>query len=343
MKEYDVIIVGAGPAGLRCAEILGQSDKKVLLLEKKTETGPKVCAGGITPKSLRLMDIPQYLFETEIRQASLVGPHSNTFSNHTKEPFLWIINRKTFGKWQQEKLEGTQVEVMNSALVTNIEKGYVEVNKSTKYGYQYLVGADGASSKVRRFLGLPVKKQLITYQYLIPTEGISNSLEIHVDNRYFRSGYAWIFPHKSYLTVGCLADPRHVSPQKLKTRFHSWLNKKGFDISHATYQSFPISYDYRGYRFGNILLAGEAAGLASGLTGEGIYEALASGEEAARLILDPGHVDKKMQVLLHYKKKQDNFLQLLHSAGPLRQTIFNLFIYLMNNKRFNRKATEGFS
>ncbi len=342
MKQYDVIIVGAGPAGLRCAEILGKSEKKVLLLEKKPETGPKVCAGSITRKSLEIMEIPHNLFEFEINKAKIVGPKSEFTTRYEKDSFAFMINRKTFGQWQQKKLKGTKVEVMTSALVTNIEKGHIEINRKTKFGYQYLVGADGAYSKVRRFLNLPVKKRLITFQYLIPAKE-SQQFEIYMDSRYFRSGYGWIFPHDGYLSVGCLADPNHFSPQILKANFHRWLKEKGFDISHASYQSYPITYDYRGYRFGNIFLAGEAAGFVSGLTGEGIYAALVSGEEIARMILDPSHTEENIRVVLHYKKVQDNFLWLLHVAGPLRQIIFNTILYLMNNKRFNRKVTNGFS
>jgi len=342
MEQYDVIIVGAGPAGLRCAEILGHSEKKILLLEKKPEIGTKVCAGCITRKLPKIMDIPKSLFEFEINKTKVVGPNSAFTTRYLKEAFAFMINRKAFGQWQQKKLNGTQVKVMTSTLVTNIEKEYVEVNRSTKFGYHYLVGTDGAYSKVRRYLNLPVAKRLITFQYLIPSEKTSR-FEIHMDNRYFQSGYGWVFPHSDHLAVGCLADPRHVSPQKLKVRFHNWLTENDFDISNAIYQSFPVAYDYRGYRFGNIFLAGEAAGMASGLTGEGIYAALASGEDVARLILNPHHPDEKIQSVLHYKKVQDNFLRLLHVAGPLRQIIFNTILYLMNNKRFNNKVTDGFS
>ena len=48
MDHYDVVVVGAGPAGLRCGTILAKSGAKVLILERKLHTGDKVCAGGIT-------------------------------------------------------------------------------------------------------------------------------------------------------------------------------------------------------------------------------------------------------------------------------------------------------
>ncbi len=341
MKHYDVIIVGAGPAGLRCAEILSQSDKTVLLLEKKAETGPKTCAGGLTRKTLKLMDIPDELIELKINKAKTAGPHSVYVSPEGKAPFAFMIDRRRFGQWQEQKLTGTPVEIRHNTLVTNITKNYVEINRKERIVYQWLVGADGSTSKVRRFLNLPTEKQLVTFQYLIPSG--ETRFEVHLNNRYFRSGYGWIFPHNGYLAAGCLADPQKVPVQTLRKGFRHWLQKEGFDLSGAVYQSFPINYDYRGHRFGNVFLAGDAAGLASGLTGEGIYAALLSGEETAHSILQSGYSNQNMESLLHYKKVQERFLALLHSAGPFRQLIFQSIFFLLHNKNFNRKVTNGFS
>ena len=54
MEKYDVVIIGAGPAGLKCAEILAKNNKKVLVLEKNKNIGKKVCAGGLTMKDFEL-------------------------------------------------------------------------------------------------------------------------------------------------------------------------------------------------------------------------------------------------------------------------------------------------
>ncbi len=51
MKDkYDVVIIGAGPAGLSCAKPLQKSGKSILLVEKNDKIGPKICAGGLTTK-----------------------------------------------------------------------------------------------------------------------------------------------------------------------------------------------------------------------------------------------------------------------------------------------------
>jgi len=71
MKQYDVIIFGAGPAGLMCAEILSKSDKSVLVLEKNEIFGDKVCGGGLTRKATELLDIPDDIFEHKITRTAV--------------------------------------------------------------------------------------------------------------------------------------------------------------------------------------------------------------------------------------------------------------------------------
>lgn len=91
--------------------------------------------------------------------------------------------------------------------------------------------------------------------------------------------------------------------------FKYWLKKNKIDTTGGIYQSFPINHDYRGYKFKNIFLAGDAGGFASGLTGEGIYQAFVSGEEVAKLILDPEYKPKKIEKLLRIKKRHDFLLK----------------------------------
>ncbi len=63
MNFFDIIIIGAGPAGLQCAKFLGNSKFQVLLLEKNKEIGPKVCAGGLTFKDIEYLKLPESLLD----------------------------------------------------------------------------------------------------------------------------------------------------------------------------------------------------------------------------------------------------------------------------------------
>jgi len=340
-KVYDVIIVGAGPAGLRCAEILGQSDLSVLLLEKNAKMGQKVCAGGITRKDLAILDLPDEVIEHKVTRTA-VHSRNNSSSANAPKPFVFTLSREVLGEWQRQQLKKTNVEVLTEAKVTEISKVWVLVNGEAKYGYKYLVGAGGVSSIVRRYLKIPTEKRLIGIQYLIPSKE-EPSLGIFMDAKLFKAWYAWKFPHKDHIAVGCCADPKLMPPAELKKNFSTWLDKKGFDTTNAQYQSWPISYDYRGYKFGNTFLVGEAAGLASGFTGEGIYQSLTSGDTVARTILDSKYESKAMDDVLNYNKIQNRIMKFLYYAGPFRGMFHGLAIMALNNKRIKAKINSGFS
>lgn len=341
MQAFDVIIVGAGPAGLRCAEILGESDLSVLLLEKNAKMGQKVCAGGITRKDLAIIDIPDKVIEHKVAETAVHSPKRSSSAN-APEPFVFTLSREVLGEWQCKQLDHTNVEVMSGTRVTEVNEESVLVNGKITFGYRYLVGADGVSSIVRRYLKIPTEKRLIGIQYLIPSDR-KPKLEIFMDSKLFKAWYAWIFPHESHIAVGCCADPKLMPPADLKKNFKIWLDRKGFDISKAKYESWPISYDYRGYKFGKRFLIGEAAGLASGFTGEGIYQALASGDTVARTILDKNYHSSAMDDVLKYNKIQNRIMKFLYKAGPFRGMFHELVVKALNNESIKQKINTGFS
>ncbi len=341
MKQFDVIIVGAGPAGLQCAKILGKSDLKVLLLEKDKSFGNKVCAGGITRKDLDILDLPDSIIEHKITHTAI---HSRKRSNDTivPDPFVFTVNRNELGAWQREQLKTSGVEVLTNSKVTSIEKGHLIVNGSSTFGFKYLVGSDGVNSIVRKHLQIPTEKLLIGIQYNIPGK-FDPKLEIFMDSKLFGSWYAWIFPHRGSIAVGAVCDPKMMSSKLLKDNFHVWIKQKGLDISNATYSSWPISYDYRGIRFDNTFLAGEAAGLASGFTGEGIYQSLVSGETVAKTILDKNHNSKEFVAVLKYNSIQNKIMKTLSKAGPLRGPIQETIVMALNNPAIQKRINRSFS
>ncbi|MDD3006814.1 MAG: hypothetical protein PHX30_04505 [Candidatus Pacebacteria bacterium] len=109
--------------------------------------------------------------------------------------------------------------------------------------------------------------------------------------------------------------------------------KNDVDVSDGTCQGYAINYDYRGYRFDNIFLAGDAAGFASGPTGEGIYPALVSGTAVAKTIMNANYEAKEITALLQTKKIQNKAMDVIIKMGPLRNVFFVLLIQALKDKR----------
>ncbi len=255
------------------------------------------------------------------------------------KPFVYTIDRKNLGQWQLNKLKDTDVKVRTNAKVTEIKKNTITINGSEKVKFKYLVGADGSSSIVRRFLGLETNDLDMAIQYIIPTKKYKK-FEIFFDSELFHSWYAWIFPHKNYVSIGCGSDPNYLSSKELTDNFNKWLKKNNIDVSEGEYQAHPINFDYQGYKFENIFLVGDAAGLASGFTGEGIYPALISGEEVAKMIIDKKYVSDKMDELLRTKKLHNRILNFLEKSGPIRKIEYELLGLMLKSKLIDKQLIK---
>lgn len=341
MDNYDVIIIGGGPAGLKCAEVLGKAGKNVLLLEKKAIFGEKLCAGGLTMKDMEVLSLPDSVIEHYISRAVI---HSKRQQAETlaPKPFLFTVNRKELGAYQGSLLDDLKVDVKMNSNVKAIVKNKVILKDGREYGYKFLVGAEGYSSVVRKHLNLPVQKKLIGFQYTIPKPDVDPVLQIFLDARRFKTWYAWIFPHRKSIAVGFCCDPTKANHQKMKAKFQDWLDLNNIDPGSAILESFPVACDYRGYRFNNVFLVGEAAGLASGLTGEGIYQSLVSGQEVANMILDPGYRSHSLEEVFKYNRVLKRVMLLFKIAGPIRGLIYEFFISLMNRKWLKDKINSHF-
>jgi geranylgeranyl reductase len=345
MEKYDVIIVGGGPAGLKCAETLKSTNLKVLLLEKDPVFGDKLCAGGLTANDLKILDIPDEIIEHKISETSMCSP-KRVSSTHAQAPFLYTVNRKQLGTWQRSLLDNVKnITVLTNARVTRIDDTGVTLMDATRYSYKHLVGADGHASLVRKYLKIPVEKKIIGIQYNIPRNPVTPRLEIHLDAKLFKAWYAWIFPHKDSIAVGCCSDPKVLPPKQLTQNFHKWLRKIGIDHSGLKLHTYPISYDHRGLRFknGKVFLIGEAAGMACGLTGEGIYQSMVSGQEAANMILDPNHKSELMRKVLKYNSIQNRIMHLFLVSGTLRNILHELLLMAMNNARIKKFIRSSYS
>lgn len=343
MKEnyYDTVIVGAGPAGLNCAYHLSKQNKSILLLEKNNMIGPKVCAGGLLNHDLKYLKLSRSILDHKFNEILLHTPFNKTKIKIDK-PFIYTIDRKNFGQWQLKKIKNTSVKIKSGSRATEIKKNSLTINRSEEIKFKHLVGADGSNSIVRKYLGLDVKKLGVGIQYIIPTKKYKQ-IEFFFDSNLFFWGYAWIFPHGNYASVGVSYSPKHVNSIKTNKNFKIWLKNNKIDISNGEFQTYPLNMDFQGYKFSNVFLVGDAAGLVSPFTGEGIYQALISGEEVAKIILDRTYVPEKLNEIIKTNKTHERLTDFFRESGKFRKIEYELIAFLLKSKFIAKQFVNLFS
>lgn len=316
--KYDLIIVGGGPGGLACAASAARAGLKTLVLERKNEIGPKVCAGGITWNGLMRM-VPAELAERSFPVQHLRTPWQLA-TIRSATPIVATINRRTLGQEMAKQAGEAGAEIRTGYRLSAIAgptltcEGMASRRREVIHA-DFVVGADGSSSLVRRSLGISSAELGVGINYQLPGEHLE--MQWHLDARRFGSGYAWIFPHRCSVSIGAYVDGRCLSGKVLKKNLLAWADAQGYPLHQHRASAELINFDYQGYRFGNTFLIGDAAGLASGLTGEGIYSAIISGEAVAEILAGKASGATRMSRLIRNHGRHRRMVELLNRSPCL--------------------------
>jgi len=296
-KFYDVIVVGAGPAGATAAFFLAEAGKNVLVLEKETLPRYKTCGGGISLRFLK--DVFPFSFdevvETDARAMTYTfGRYAVTIP--VKSGVIGMVMRDQF---DAHIMRHSRAVLRQEVSVHNIrevsDKVIVKTTQGERFECNYLIGADGANSMVARTLNLRPDRDLVA------------AIEVEVEvpqtvfSRYARRpvfifgelklGYLWIFPKSDHLSVGIAA--LHPRRGELQAKLKEVMQRFNITLNDAQLHGHPIPLYTRREPIATTrtLLVGDAAGLVDPLSGEGIRYAIKSAQIASQTILN-GHPER---------------------------------------------------
>lgn len=299
---YDVIVIGAGPAGLMAARRTAEKGAHVLVLEKDGKLGLKPCAEGSDASIFGIAGISfdNSLVSNAITSASVFPPDEGKgikiFGNYKG----YIINKSTFlGAMACKAVEaGASLQLQSEVEKIDVAKNtlyYKRKGEHKEAAFDYIVGADGTDSIVSRTYGFDNGDYsvLSAMQYTMVNCRIPerDMIRIYLGNKVAPSGYLWIFPKNEYLThVGLGAS----------TNAKLYLDK--FIESHTDFFGsasivaeggglIPVGGQTKEIVKGNAILCGDSAGQVIPITGEGIRPALAAGSMAGEAIIQAMSAD----------------------------------------------------
>ncbi len=292
--DYDVIVAGLGPAGANAAYHLGCAGIRTLALEKKIMPRHKTCAGGIPAKVVDLLDFDfSAAIEQEIKSAVVSFRQMKSVEMPREDNLGYVVNRSVFDHLLALRAgnAGAIISEGESVRMVAERDHMIEVgtNRDT-YRCRALIGADGAQGATAGILGCSAPPASIGLEVYVPYEHALIRDHVHKLGFYFGylpDGYGWIFPRREDASIGIGIPMKYARRARgLLADFLEALGLPGNLAAQAKGHALPLfsPLTRRPFCRGNILLAGDAASFVDPVTGEGIYWALKSGEEAARAI-----------------------------------------------------------
>jgi geranylgeranyl reductase family protein len=282
---YDLVVVGAGPAGATCARAAALAGLRVLLLDKARFPRAKPCAGALSCQALHQLDLPlpENLVEREFTGGRL-WYKDRCIEAHKPYRAGVLVRRERFDAWLVEQAAAAGAEVRLGQAVRSVADNNGRVLARTAddtLSGRFLVVAEGASGRLKTAVRPPDRPRDYTFCVCADIESPEAMGDVPMDIRFgiARAGYGWVFSRRGEVSIGIGEQgDRLTNPVAL---MHALLAANGFPATtRLVGHKIPMGGVPRRVAAGRILLAGDAAGFADAILGEGIAYALASGRLA---------------------------------------------------------------
>lgn len=304
-KFHDVLVVGAGPAGQNAAYNLAKAGISVCLIDGDKLPKSKVCGGALRSTVVRrfpyLEQIIKNITLAVIRKATVYSPKSYKVTASPDHDLVFLISRFDFSRALLKLCQEAGVEQCFGQRVRRIvrekESMTAFLHSGEKIKAKAVIGCDGVNSLVARELDLNTRTSADYF-------GLASEQELEFDINFpndevliyygfqNRVGYSWVFPKGKLINVGSGYNNivKGIIPQQVHQSFIHFLKEQkvlpnNFPVMGIRTWAVPNSGPM-GKTFGDrVLLCGDAAGFVNPMTAEGMYYALASGELAAKVMI----------------------------------------------------------
>ena len=313
-EEFDVLIVGAGPAGSFAAERLARGGARVALFDGRPAGEAKACGGGVTSKALKAWPFLLEAGGRAVTEVEMVSPAGDGVSLKLAEPFA-IYSRCALDSYLLARAEGAGAEVFGCRVSASREKEaggrwVVRARDGRSWAGRVLAAADGANSAIARRLAGPLSNSdmEVAFGYRTPLDEADEAPTV-VAFLPGWAGYAWAFPRLDHISFGIATAQDAFDHQTLDRMLWdfmvgyyrarsedepsgraAWARVGGGDEVESMLRGVaeryaaripgfaPETFDARRAAGADWALLGDAAGFADPVTGEGIYYALRSAE-----------------------------------------------------------------
>ncbi|WP_329572117.1 geranylgeranyl reductase family protein [Kitasatospora sp. NBC_01266] len=345
---WDVVVVGAGPAGASAAHAAAVQGRRVLLLDKAEHPRYKTCGGGIIgPSRDNLPADFKIPFQDRVHAVTFALNGRFTRTRRSKRMLFGLVNRTEFDLRLVEAAQQAGAVLVTGVTVTGVEQQggadrrtvAVTLADGRSAQARAVVGADGSASRIGRHVGVTFDQIDLGLEAEIPVpERVARAWEgrIHLDWGPLPGSYGWVFPKtdSGTLTVGVISA--RGDGELTKRYLADYIRRLGLSgftpaiesghLTRCRAEDSPLSR-------GRVLVAGDAAGLLEPWTREGISYALRSGRlagEWAVQVAEAGSPQEVRRQALNYAFAVKAGLGVEMRAGKVMLEAFERRPYLFH-------------
>ena len=282
-------VIGAGPAGLHCAALLGEEGFEISVFEEHGTIGrPVQCAGLVSKTGIESLGIELgNSVVNEVQGAKIFSPGNECITVERNETVAYVLDRLVFDQLLYKKAKRLGAEIKTDSKLIDVRNnslfmqssGHGELLKS-----KITVGADGPNSVVRHSLFPKLFEKEFVHAFQIRAEGRFNKKLVEMHFGEFAPGFfAWLVPESSSIARIGLGVKLGGNAAEAMNDF---LQQKQLKVRTLSKSSalIPIAAPAKQLIAGSVLLVGDAAAQTKATTGGGLVFGLRAAQACAETI-----------------------------------------------------------
>lgn len=300
--EFDVVVVGGGPAGATAAHELAREGLTVCLLDKAGRIKP--CGGAVPPQLLTDFAVPDSLMVARVETARMISPRGEKVDIPVGTGYVGMVDRGVFDEWLRERARAAGAERRTGIFqsITRDAQGQATVHylggrsrsgETETLRAKWIVGADGALSQVARDAMPEVANtasHVFAYHEVVKSPACDSDAfgharaDVYYDGRWSPDFYSWVFPHGETTSIGTGSMQQGFKLRDAVAKLREEMGLAEVETLRCEGAPIPLKPLSRWDNGRDVILAGDAAGVVAPASGEGIYYAMSGGRRAAEAV-----------------------------------------------------------
>ncbi len=292
--DWEVIVIGGGPAGATTARYIAEGGKEVLVVDRRDPIGSPLQCGELVPTNdeMRrlcpnvpdvddLLQTPSHAISRQTTEMYIVPPSGKPL----RYPFEgYMLDRVAHDEALVELAKEKGATFLTDARVASVEGNDVHLRDGRVLTAKIIVGAGGHNDPLRKAywdessLKIPIKFVLMDGEF-------GDAVELHFGSM-APGGYAWMFPKGQGANIGLGVQKKFCKEKNLNELTDDFIARYDGDITFTGAGSLPMSGTIRTFVKGNYVLVGDAAGMVLPSNGAGITIAMVGGRIAGQVIVE---------------------------------------------------------